>query len=114
MSSNIESIRIRASGIIITELTKEFDNEQIKYRRGPIYFDLSSKEYLDLFSHLGSVAIGAIAAIIIAKIKKNKKVRIITKDEQGERVIEATTADDLIKVMEAHDKSKKVKEIVIE
>ncbi|MEQ4639988.1 hypothetical protein ABN072_01755 [Providencia rettgeri] len=114
MSNNILSIHIRASGKIIDELVTEFDSEQIKYNRGPICLSSGTKEWVDIITQLGTASIGAIATIIITKIKQNKRAVITTGTGEEKQIIDAASADDAIKILRELERIKKVKDITIE
>lgn len=114
MSNNILSIHISASGKIIDELTAEFDSEHIKYNRGPICLSGGAIEWVEIITHLGTASIGAIATIIVTKIKKNKRAVITTGAGDVKQIIDAENADEAIKILRELERIRKIDDITIE
>ncbi|MFD3230666.1 hypothetical protein [Rahnella aceris] len=106
MNNSISRIHCRASGRNIADLAKELDTEKVAYQRGPICFGAGSTEFLNILVPVATAGIAAIAAILGAYLKRDKKLRIVFEDGKIQELDSSNYNPD--ELMEA---VKKIKEI---
>ncbi|EPK9868980.1 MULTISPECIES: hypothetical protein [Serratia] len=80
MNSSINKIHCRASGRDIDDLAKQLDTVTVPYQRGPMCFGAGTTEYLNILVPVAAAGIGAVAAIIGAYLKRDKKLRLVFED----------------------------------
>lgn len=79
-NSSISKIHCRASGRNIADLAKELDTVDVSYQRGPMCFGVGTTEYINILLPFATAAIGAVAGVLAAYLKKDKKLRIVLDD----------------------------------
>lgn len=79
-NSSINKIHCRASGRNIAYLAKELDTVAVPYQRGPMCFGAGTTEYINILLPFGTAAIGAVAGVLAAYLKKDKKLRLVLDD----------------------------------
>ncbi|KOA72255.1 hypothetical protein [Pantoea sp. CFSAN033090] len=77
MNNFIKSIHCRAKWDIINEFKEELDKLGLQSERGPLCFSTGHLEYISIALPIASAVVGAVAGIIVAFIKRGKKVRIV-------------------------------------
>ncbi|QCE22711.1 hypothetical protein FAI36_07540 [Enterobacter bugandensis] len=79
-NNSISKIHCRASGRNIADLAKELDTAAVSYQRGPMCFGVGTTEYINIILPVATAAIGAVAGVLAAYLKKDKKLRIVLEE----------------------------------
>lgn len=99
-SSSIQKIQFEARGAIIDSLWKEFQKEGFETERGPIKFTAWNKEFVDVVVPITASLLSLLAAVIVAQIGKNKRVRITFNENGDVKEVEAPTKEELIQILQ--------------
>lgn len=100
INSNIGFLRCQAPGRAITALDDELKASGLISHRGPKFFSAGGSEWTDIIIPLASGAIGAVAAILVAHIKKDNRLKIKFNENGTVQEIDAPSKEDLIEIME--------------
>lgn len=101
MNSFIQNIHISSGGRIVADLSKELDQAGIKYERGPMCFSPGATEYLNALIPLATGSLPVLAGILIAYIKRGKKIQITYHDNGRLKSVDAAnySSEELAEVL---------------
>ena len=106
-NSSINKVHVRAHGAIIDGLWDDLQANGFSGKRSPRYFSQHAVEYVDLAVQLSTPVLATLAAIIVARLGRSKRVKV-TFNDGPVREIEAPSAEELMKILD------QIKEMEIE
>lgn len=98
-TNSINFVRVMAPGKIIDDLGKELKAAEVDFTRSPRYFSGGALEHIDVLITSSASLLEVAAGILIAYIKKDRRVRVSFNDNGTIREIDASSDKNLKEVL---------------